>query len=71
MTKPTTVDCYSCVFWENILKDDLTESGHGLCHRYAPRPVTHFTANERDPTAFWPRTADHDRCGEGVEKEEE
>ena len=51
----TSNNCGQCRFWQ-------ADKPLGECHRRAPLPV--FSGDDRDLEAIWPKTDEHDWCGE-------
>ncbi len=53
--------CSNCLHWDRI------DDAHGLCCRYAPRPLVYLrydSAPEAPAVPTWPVTLSTDRCGE-------
>lgn len=56
------INCEGCKYWE---KKESEIPFMGLCHRYAPRPMTtHPLEGPQSMDAIWPRTKNDEWCGE-------
>ena len=55
--------CNDCRFWDEFYRNE-TKLAHGLCRRYAPRPVIGPDPENGEVDVRWPVTRMIDGCGE-------
>lgn len=58
------VRCRSCFYWVPMFPDQ-EHNAFGECRRYAPEQ----TDSESTVSRSWPRTFDHDWCGEWTKRD--